>query len=70
MGLLRRSYMLWRSLTTRTGHGYNEASGTFDWPKEYWADILVAYPKAKKFMTTPLANRELLKGMFEGAIAT
>ncbi|KAF6168025.1 hypothetical protein GIB67_011410 [Kingdonia uniflora] len=62
--------MLWRSLTTRTGHGYDEASGTFDWPKEYWADILVAYPKVKKFMTTPLANRELLKGLFEGTIAT
>ncbi|KAF6158664.1 hypothetical protein GIB67_040178, partial [Kingdonia uniflora] len=50
---LRKSYMLWRSLTTRTGHGYDEASGTFDWPKEYWADILV-----------------LLKGLFEGTIAT
>ncbi|KAF6135539.1 hypothetical protein GIB67_015392 [Kingdonia uniflora] len=62
--------MLWRSLTTRTGHGYDEASGTFDWPKKYWADILVTYPKAKKFMTTPLANKELLKGLFEGTIAT
>ncbi|KAF6171905.1 hypothetical protein GIB67_011802, partial [Kingdonia uniflora] len=61
---LRKSYMLWRSLTTRTGHGYDEASGTFDWPKEYWADILV------KFKTTPLANRELLKGLFEGTIVT
>ncbi|KAF6136036.1 hypothetical protein GIB67_006928 [Kingdonia uniflora] len=67
---LRKSYMLWRSLTTRTGHGYDEASGTFDWPKEYWADILVAFPKAKKFMIAPLVHRELLKGMFEGTIAT
>ncbi|KAF6170469.1 hypothetical protein GIB67_027070 [Kingdonia uniflora] len=62
--------MLWRSLTTRTGHGYDEALGTFDWPKEYWADILVAYPKAMKFMAAPLAHRELLKGLFEGTIAT
>ncbi|KAF6137068.1 hypothetical protein GIB67_030832, partial [Kingdonia uniflora] len=62
--------MLWRSLTTRTGHGYNEASGMFDWPKEYWADILVVYPKENKFMITPLVNRELLKGLFESTIAT
>ncbi|KAF6156177.1 hypothetical protein GIB67_007994 [Kingdonia uniflora] len=57
-------------MTTRTGHGYNEASGMFNWPKEYWVDILVAYPKAKKFMTTPLVNKELLKCLFEGTIAT
>ncbi|KAF6169303.1 hypothetical protein GIB67_013733 [Kingdonia uniflora] len=67
---LRKSYMFWRSLTARAGHAYDEASGTFDWPKEYWVDILVAYPKANKFMTAPLVHRELLKGLFEGTIAT
>ncbi|KAI3985737.1 hypothetical protein MKX01_030651, partial [Papaver californicum] len=31
---LKRSYMVWRTLTHKTGHGYNAETGTFDWPDE------------------------------------
>ncbi|KAI3975998.1 hypothetical protein MKX01_016681, partial [Papaver californicum] len=36
---LRNRYTVWSSLLAWTGHGYNEATNTFDWTEAQWEEV-------------------------------
>ncbi|KAK1257701.1 hypothetical protein QJS04_geneDACA016281 [Acorus gramineus] len=65
----RKEWKTWKALQSQTGLGFNEVTGTYKMPREWWIEFSKGHPGAKKFQMQPLYFEEELDILFGAAAA-
>ncbi|KAK1310292.1 hypothetical protein QJS10_CPA08g00087 [Acorus calamus] len=64
----RKEWQTWKALQSQTGLGFNDVTGTYNMPREWWIEFAKGHPGAEKFQTQPLYFEEECDILF-GAVA-